>query len=129
MIDGADEFLVVVRQEDRRARKGHCCCECGRTIALAETYRYEAGVLGGYFEQYRTCRHCMVAREWLIRECSGWCYEGVLLDLEEHWDESPWLRTLTLGRLIIGMRRRWRSDGTGRLMPVPELPAAKVASA
>lgn len=104
-------------RSSRRARKQWTCGECGRTIPVGETYDYAAGKYDGHFATCQTCQHCAAAQRWLSVACGGWVYGDVLEELVEHWEEEPGLRSWTLGRLIIGMRRKWR-DGA---VPVPDV--------
>jgi hypothetical protein len=118
MVDYADPAKVFHKNE-RRARTTHRCEECGRDIAVGETYEAAAGLdWEGWWWSVKTCEHCMWARKWLTAECNGFVYAGVREDLEEHWTEEPLMRDLDLGRRIVGMRNRWRKKD-GSLMPVP----------
>lgn len=132
LIDEGDGAKVI-RVEKRTAARPHPCSECRREIATGEPYEFTAALWVGadHWWQGRTCQHCLAARSWLWVQCDGWLYEGVLVDLEEHWSESWELRSQWLGRAIIGMRRQWkRRDGAG-LMPVLDLctkDAARVAA-
>lgn len=107
------EFLV---ESIRKARKEHKCDECGRAIHPGERYESTVGKWDGWVDVIKTCPHCLAAREWLATACLTWTYHDVLGELVEHWDEEWDLRSMTLGRLIVGMRRRWR-DGAD---PVPD---------
>ena len=118
MVDDAEPSKVY-HQIERVARKRHRCDECGRMIEPGE--RYEAAAMmdyGGYWFACKTCPHCIAARRWLSDECGGWVYAGVYEDLFDHWQDDTLLRSLWLGRVLIGMRRKWqRRDGS--MMPVP----------
>ena len=108
----------------KKARKTHCCDECGRQIFPGESYRYETGLNDGYFETYKRCDHCAVAANWLIAQCGGFVTCGILEDLEEHLNEVEDWRGIA--RLVIGMRRRWRQvrkghQGLMRLQPSPRV--------
>lgn len=107
----------------RTARKTHRCDECSRDINPGERYECASGLMDTEGNVYsytcKTCAHCLAARTWLYMVCRGALYEGVLEDLIEHWDEGPPYRTMTLGRLIVGMRRHWRTR-CGNQMPVPD---------
>lgn len=122
MVDFSDGYWVAFTQAERTARRVHRCYECSREIELGERHEEYSGLHDDgarTWYRYRTCAHCVAARGWLLRECGGWLFGGVLEDLEEHWAD-PWARTLELGRLIILSRGRWR-DRTGNLLPVPVL--------
>lgn len=115
MVDDA-EMVQVISERMPTARREHVCGECQRTIAVGEQYEAICGKCDGSMVRYKTCRHCIAARAWLSRECGGWLFEGVLPDLQEHWDEDG-IHTRELGRLIHGMRRKWRKRN-GELMAV-----------
>lgn len=111
MYDG-DYYWKLDRYKIQRAAKAHRCDECGRAINKGERYEYFTGLSAdsGYWYTTRTCPHCLGARHWLQVECNGWLFEAVYEDLKEHFEEQP---DLHLGRLLVGMRRRWaRRDGT-----------------
>lgn len=122
MIDSADCDWTPLGKEDRRARKAHECGECRRQIRIGETYEVAKGVDDYGVSTFKTCAHCVAAREWLVIICGGFLYQGVLEDLEEHWNEEDQLRGNWLAHAIAGMKRRWtRSDGTlDRVRPLPE---------
>lgn len=105
------------------ARKPHTCNECTRTIHTGEVYRAAVGKSDGWMMSYATCTHCLVACEWLNTACHGYLFDGVLIDLEEHEQESPLYRSNTLSALIEGMRRGW-DDGLAPLPDVDEVRAS-----
>lgn len=119
MIDGS-EPADVYRDQMHRARKPYRCGECGRDIAPGETYRYTFSVYEGHAGTDRTCAHCAVMQDWLLRACNGWVFGAVCDDINEHRAEYPALAR-SLGRLVIGHRRGWRAM-RGGLMPIPPLP-------
>lgn len=110
----------VFHSEWRTARKAHKCGECRREIEPGERYYYATGITSGYdkWGVFKTCAHCNYAAQWLMAECNGYLFGGVQEELEEHWHEEPLMRSLDLGRRIIGMRRKWRTP-TGELVAVP----------
>jgi hypothetical protein len=124
MIDDESSWKIF-RDATRRARKEHRCDECHRVIRVGEPYYWATGLSYEYdgWETYSTCQHCRAATEWLLTACHGYLFTMVLEDLLEHWHESPTYRSWTLGRLIVGMRRRW-SDGD---MPVPDIARVRAA--
>lgn len=120
MIDGADDDWVNLGSEMRRARKEHQCFECSRVIAKGEQYEVAKGKSDFGIETYKTCAHCVWARSWLLVECNGFLFGGVEDDLRDHWDENWELRSVDLGRRILGMRARWRRrDGALMAVPMP----------
>jgi hypothetical protein len=119
MIEGAERGEVY-SERMQRARKPYRCGECGRGIAIGETYRYAFSVYEGHADTYRTCGHCTVMQDWLSRNCNGWVFGAVCDDINEHRAEYPALGR-PLGRLVVGHRRGWRAM-RGGLMPIPTLP-------
>lgn len=47
---------------ERRARKAHRCCECGRTIGAGEVYEHASGVWDGGPDAFKTCGRCARVR-------------------------------------------------------------------
>ena len=119
MIDTCDDYARVFTKVERTARVEHKCGECGRKIEPGE--RYEAfralSATDDYWWSTKTCEHCLAAREWLTEICGGFVYHGVHEDLENHWEEDVLYRTMALGRVLVGIKYRWRWKG--RLMQVP----------
>jgi len=105
MIDNSDGYIQLLKDSMPKARKDHRCSECGRTIGKGEKYKYEVGIWENSLDVFKTCNQCLDARSWLLKECNGWVYTGVLEDLREHWDYTP---TMKLGRLIVSMKRQWK---------------------
>lgn len=121
-IDDCDERVEVFQAVDRVGRKEHRCSECRRPIVPGEKYHYEFGKLEGEPVTYRTCSHCMIAREWLRKNCGGWIYEGVIEDISEHAQQYPDLAQ-PLSAIVSRAKQKWLSIG-GQLMPVPDMPPA-----
>lgn len=118
MIDVADESVTMLASHIRTAMKPHKCAECWRTIEPGERYTIERFVSDGRVDTHKTCRHCIVVRDWLCAECGGWVYGDVEEDLHEHAvDGYP----MPVKRLAVAMRRDWRNHA-GCLMPVPTVP-------
>lgn len=119
MIDGCDGFVTVLSSNKRKARKEHHCTECRRTIQPGETYLNEGTLWEGEKSTYKTCAHCVVVRDWLISECGGFIYSGVLEDIAEHASESGYGFGVT--RLAVGIENKWKRKD-GRLFPIPRMP-------
>lgn len=45
----------VFIQHDRKARKEHKCCECGKTIEKGETYVVSSGIWDGKPDRFKQC--------------------------------------------------------------------------
>lgn len=118
MIDDGDGYSTNLREERRRARVEHRCCECRRTISPGETYIADTVVCDGELSTYKTCAHCDVVRGWLMRECQGFAYQYVKEDIIEHAREGGYGRDVV--RMAAGMRARW-SRRDGRMWPVPDI--------
>lgn len=119
-IDDADGQVEVLQAGYRKARKLHTCIECRRGVLPGESYHYEFGVLDGDRVTYKTCSHCMVAREWLNKNCGGWVFYDVIEEIEEHGQDYRKLR-VSLYRIVIGARRHWYGF-KGGLLPLPKMP-------
>jgi hypothetical protein len=112
MIDDGEPFDWS-RVRVSTARKAHRCTECGRDIAPGERYENHVVKQEGCVDTYKTCRHCMAARKWLVRVCRGYVMGMVLEDLAEHIDAGYNPRWLNLA--VSGMRNKWRArDGSLR---------------
>lgn len=117
-VDGVDRSEVYV-ESSHRARKEHRCEECRRTIMPSEVYRRVFAVTEGDASSMKVCGHCVVAMDWLVRNCGGYIYGEVREDIHEHAQEY---QRLPLARIAVGMRRKWaRFTGPG-LLAVPPVP-------
>ena len=106
------------REKSQTARKGHHCEECGRSILPGEAYWYGFGKQDGHTYGSKTCTHCHVASQWLIRNCNGFLYSAVIEDFGAHATAN-----LPMLRIVVGARRKWRSFyAPTKLMPVPADP-------
>jgi hypothetical protein len=114
MIDGDDrDYFAIQNSMTRRARKSYECMECGRVIEQRETYERFEGLSNDYgWVTHIMCQHCQAATGWLTTVCGGFLMEGVLIDLDEHWMEhgAP-IHSVSLGRLIVGLRNKWTIRG------------------
>lgn len=89
---------------DPTARKPHQCGECYRTINPGETYRRWRWLYDGRFVSVKQCAHCRAAGVWLDEVCRGYLIGSIAEELESHWDKYG---GLALGRLVVGISRRW----------------------
>lgn len=118
-IDDAEHF-VIEESGHRNARKPHVCSECRRQIEIGETYYWSRGLMSGDgWWKTKQCAHCEVGKDWLTKECGGWCFDMVREEVHEHAEDY---RSFGLYRLSVGANRKWqRFDGAG-LMPIPKMP-------
>ena len=58
---GDAESPKIYRNEIRKARKTHICCECGSVIEVGELYDVFTG-LWDRFMTYKTCLFCIQVR-------------------------------------------------------------------
>lgn len=105
-------------QADRKARKEYRCDECFRKIIKGETYRNHFGVYdNNKGTTFRTCIHCCVAVDWLMKQCNGYTHGNVMYEILEHAEEY---RSMYLYRLYVGMNRHWcKFKSFNELMKVP----------
>lgn len=116
---GDYESLSFYNEEIRKARKTHTCTECRRVIKPKEFYQYVSGKWEGIISTHHTCSHCLVVQKWLQKECGGFLFEGLLEDIQEHFYEGYY----RVGKLTVGMRRKWKKFNSEELMKIPALPA------
>lgn len=78
----ADDFdkPTVCTAKFVRARVEHECGECGRTIAVGESYEYVRGLWCGHWETHKTCPGCVNIRDDFCP--SGWIYGSLAEQLE-----------------------------------------------
>ncbi|HNC59759.1 MAG TPA: hypothetical protein PLP33_30335 [Leptospiraceae bacterium] len=119
MLSYDTEYFKLEREETRKARKAHRCSECYRQILPGETYNWFTGYIDGGFDVYKTCQHCQVAKEWLNKQCSGYNFTEVQEDITQHFYNG---HGITVGRIAVGMRRKWEKFNSSELMPLPKMP-------
>lgn len=118
MIDDG-EFVTLLSERTRKARKQQKCRECFRFIEPGEFYIEHNYVFDGEFKSHKMCAHCDVARRWLNDECGGYLYGGIEEDIREHAHGGYY--QMAIYRLAIGMQWKWRTP-SGRLLPIPAMP-------
>ena len=101
------DFPRLYKQNYRRARKGHSCDECRRTIDSGESYLYSFAV---YWDNkhpymYKTCINCCVPQKWLLLECGGFLHGGLYEEILEHAQEY---RKMFLYRWAVNIKRKWK---------------------
>lgn len=105
MIDSCDEFSIVLREEQRKARKEHKCMECFRTINKGEKYLNEGTLFDGRKSTHKTCSHCQVVRKWLTNNCGGFAYGCIREDFNDHAIEYTHIPSLVITNAL--MYNRW----------------------
>lgn len=116
MIDDCDPCSFF-HSRLRKASKEHHCNECCRAIVPGEYYIRHSFSLGSRMYESLMCAHCEGAAKWLMKHCGGFVTEGVLEDLRHHYEEENY-RPDQLGRIIVGMQRRWQNF-SGGVLPIP----------
>lgn len=62
-----DCYASCYREQIRKARKQHKCCECDEPILPGEKYEYASGVWEGRPDSFRTCLPCVRIRNHYCR--------------------------------------------------------------
>lgn len=119
MIDTADGLSIALHEEHRTARKEHRCTECRRMIQPGEQYLNEGTLFEGRIDTFKTCSHCQVVRQWLTKECGGWCYSGLPEDIQAHAQDGWYGKGVAM--LAAGISRQW-TKRNGELWRIPSLP-------
>lgn len=96
----------VYSQKTVKARKKHHCCECRRVIDIGEKYQYTFGIWERTPSVFKTCCYCLVAQNWLEKECGAYLHGGLIEEIEEHAYEY---KLMLLYRLLIGMKTKWKT--------------------
>jgi hypothetical protein len=99
-----------------KAKKNHTCQECDRLINIGEKYQYVSGKWGGIISTFKTCSHCVVAQEWMIKNCGYWEHGNLHDEIIEHACDYE---KMELYRLAVGMRRSWKKFKSNELMSIP----------
>ena len=120
MVDDA-ESAAVCETIIRKARKDRQCHECFRVIRKGERYEHASVLFDGHWTTNDTCEGCLWAREWLIKECGGYLFGGVLEDLQQHHYEGGY-NTADLLRRIVGIKKKWRGKllERAKAKPIPK---------
>ena len=101
--------------------------EADSSCSVGETYRYCFLVYDGFAGSYHSCRHCIIAEDWLVEHCRGFLFGAVEEDIANHLRFGPWSadenRQCIIpdlpAKLVVGMRRKWRRFDKSGLMSVP----------
>ena len=119
MINDSDGSVTLLHERFLTARKKHICLECSRTIQPGENYTVERFIWEDSANTHKTCRHCMVVRNWLINECGGFVYGMLAQDVNEHVQEGSYGKGVIM--LSVGIWRAWEKKD-GSMWRVPSLP-------
>lgn len=76
--DGNNAFYA---EKYVKARKAHKCCECGKPIAIGETYQRATGMSDGAIFTERTCEDCTDIRKSFV--CGGWMFGSLWGSIRE----------------------------------------------
>lgn len=107
MCDCDSNYCITINHIDRKARKDHKCCECQRTILKGETYESVSGLWReSGFDTFKTCGHCVAAREVCKQLDPGSCV--CFMGLVEHiWDNRSDIAYGVHRRKLQGSIRSW----------------------
>lgn len=96
-----------------KARKEHCCSECGGRIERGETYRATRGKWDGDVKTYKACPDCLELMAWAEAhvKCICWYFGDAhqnILDEMSNWEkECPGLAAEASERMrAIRLKRR-----------------------
>ena len=113
-----DDYVTMLAETKRKARKQHMCNECRGTIFPGQTYLDERFLFEGDVSTHKTCPCCMSVREHLF--CT-FTYGGLwnslkefLLEIEEYGTEGiPWeklsrLTPVARAHVLLMIEEIWR---------------------
>src|SRR5258706_1635858 len=100
------DYAKIYRESRPVARKLYTCYECARAINPGEKYQYVFSIWDWDSKPtiFRTCPNCLVAQDWLLKECDGFMHGGLYEEILEHAQEY---RKMFLYRWVVGIRRKW----------------------
>jgi len=102
------DWVMVLSEGDRTAKKIHRCDECLRKISIGESYHHEFYVDGSYSGYHKTCQHCMAIRQYVLVHINDTFIYGQLIDEIGNGPMESWKDRL----MYAGYRRQWkRKDG------------------
>ena len=90
LTSGDHESCVVMSDCLRKARKGHLCYGCGRTILKGETYRYETLLICDGYKKHKTCADCNSVREHLLCNFYSGSIWDDLREIVYEGGDYPW---------------------------------------
>jgi len=73
----------IYREEYRKARKIHKCCECKKDINPGQEYKYAVGKWEGEFNYYRWCLECDEIKIYIMNRFSESIIFGELLETQK----------------------------------------------
>ena len=105
------------------ARKRHRCCECRGFVEPFDIYQHVSGMWDGDFNTFKTCPHCLQARDFYIEDLGSrdfrdpddgqFCFGQLFEDMREAADESNLYGTglkFRAYRYIIEARMRYEAS-------------------
>ena len=100
-------------EQNRKAKKRHTCCECGRIIEIGEIYRYESGIWENP-ESYKICLDCISIRD--VYFC-GYVYGQLWEEMNEIIEQSDGniglpsrLTTSAKNAIINAIQKHWDEE-------------------
>lgn len=78
-----DDPPSAFKEQVRRARKPHTCCECGETIPARAQYEHASGIWDGRPDVYKTCLSCVEIRDHFA--CNGFYYGQIWQDIYDNF--------------------------------------------
>ncbi len=91
-------------QSYRIAKKRHVCYECARFIEPKEKYSYVFAIYGKENSSYKTCYHCFMGQEWLLKTCGGFLHGNLEEEIKEHAEDY---KRMDLYRFVVGINKKW----------------------
>ena len=83
--DGDGDGPSCYRQETRKARKPHVCCECHEAIPAGQKYEYVSGIWDGRPSDFKPCLSCKEIRDHFSCNDGRGVIGELWTDLEENF--------------------------------------------
>src|ERR1700749_2787400 len=93
------------KEETRKSKKNHQCCECDREIKVNELYKFVSAVLDGKYISFKTCNHCSLVKEWLL-EIRGEFIHGELNEEIKYYAFE--CKKMFIYRIFVQIRNKWK---------------------
>jgi hypothetical protein len=104
-------------ETSNKAIRDHNCSECRRVILKGERYKRVTGKWNGVVDTFKTCAHCIVIQDWLLKQCGGYLHGGLKEEIYEH---AMNYQKIFIYRYLIGIQRKWRRFKDKKLMSLPK---------